>query len=108
MRPNAFKVGGYRFGATLRSRWTSYVSLVLFIAILGGVAMGTVAGARRTETSFTTLLDSRDASQLNGPIQVYNPQAGYNTGYSASAVAKVRRLPHVAQVEAMVGINAFP
>jgi hypothetical protein len=84
------------------------VSLALFIAILGGVAMGTVAGARSTETSFTTLLNSRDTSQLNGPIQVYNPQAGFNSGYSASAVEKVRRLPHVSQVETMVGLNAFP
>ena len=70
--------------------------------------MGTVAGARSTETSFTRLLDSRDTSQLIAPLQVYNPQAGYNSGYSASAVQRVRRLPHVVQVEAMVGINAFP
>jgi hypothetical protein len=108
VKPNTFKVSGYRFRATFRSRWTSYVSLVLFIAVLGGVAMGTVAGARRTETSFTTLLNSRDTSQLSGPIQVYNPQAGFDTGYSASAVAKVRGIPHVSQVESMVGINAFP
>lgn len=84
------------------------MSLALFIAVLGGVAMGTVAGARRTETSFTTLLNSRNTSQLYGPIQVYNPQAGYKTGYSASAVDLVRRLPHVAHVEALVGLNAFP
>ena len=108
MRPNAFKVGGYRFKSTLRHRWTSYVSLVLFIAVLGGVAMGTVAGARRTETSFTTLLNSRNSSQIYGVTQVYNPQAGYSTGYSASAVEKVRRLPHVAGVEPLVGLNAFP
>jgi hypothetical protein len=108
VRPKAFIVAGYRFRATLPSRWTSYVSLALFIALLGGVAMGTVAGARRTETSFTTLLNSRNTSQLDGPIQVYNPQAGFDTGYSSAAIAKVRRLPHVAHVEAYVGINAFP
>lgn len=108
MKPRAFKVGGYRFRSTLRSRWTTYVSLALFIAVLGGVAMGTVAGARRTETSFTSLLNSRNASQVFGPIQVYNPQAGYKTGYSASAIDLVRRLPHVAHVEALVGLNAFP
>jgi hypothetical protein len=70
--------------------------------------MGTVAGARSTETSFTDLLNSRNTSQLDGPIRVYNPQAGYKTGYSSSAVAEVRRLPHVTHVEALVGLNAFP
>jgi FtsX-like permease family len=84
------------------------VALVLFIAILGGVAMATVAGARNTENSFTTLLNSRNSSQLYGPVRVYNPQAGYNTGYSASAVTMIRRLPHVAHVESIIGLNAFP
>ena len=108
MNPSAFKVGRFRFQAALRGRWTSYLALVLFIAILGGVAIGTVAGARRTETSFTTLLNSRDTTQIYGAIQVYNPQAGYSTGYSASAVKQVRQLPHVAGVESEVGIDAFP
>lgn len=108
MSPSTFKVVTYRLRATLRDRWISYVSLALFIAVLGGVAMGTVAGARRTETSFTTLLNRQDSSQLFGAIQVYNPQAGFSTGYSASAVEKVGRLPHVARVEPMVGLNAFP
>jgi hypothetical protein len=108
MKPNPFKVGGYRFRATLRSSWTSYVALALFISVLGGVAMGTVAGARRTETSFTTFLNSRNPPQIYGAIQIYNPQAGYNTGYSASVIEKVRRLPHVARVEPIVGLDAFP
>lgn len=108
MKSRALRVGVYRFRSTLRGRWTAYVSLALFIAVLGGVALGTVAGARRTETSFTTLLNSRNTSQLSGAIQVYNPQAGYETGYSASALDRVRRLPHVAHVEALVGLNAFP
>jgi hypothetical protein len=108
VRPSPYKVSGYRFRATLNHRWTSYVSLVLFIAVLGGVAIGTFAGARRTESSFSTLLQTRNPSQLYAAIQVYNPQARFSTGYSASAVEKVRRLPHVAKVETIVGLNAFP
>jgi hypothetical protein len=84
------------------------VSLVLFIAVLGGVAMGTFAGARSTESSFSTLLKSRNPSQLYAIMQVYNPQAGFVAGYSASSVEEVRRLPHVTNVEPMVGLNAFP
>lgn len=102
------KVSAYRFRATFRDRWTNYAALALFIAILGGVAMATVAGAQRTATSFTTLLNNHDTSQLYGAIEFYNPQAGYTTGYSASAIEKVRQLPHVTQVNAMVGLNAFP
>jgi hypothetical protein len=108
VNPNAYKVGRYHFRATFRDRWTSYLALVLFIALLGGVAMGTVAGARRTETSFTTLLNSRNSSQIFGAIRVYNPQAGFSTGYSPSVIQEVRRLPHVAEVESIVGLNAFP
>ncbi|MEO9181736.1 MAG: FtsX-like permease family protein [Acidimicrobiales bacterium] len=108
MKPHALKVGGYRFRATLSERWTSYLSLILLIAILGGVAMGTVDGARRTETSFTTLLDRQNASQLEGPLQIYNPPAGYTTGYSVASIDKVRHLPHVKQVESLVGLNAYP
>lgn len=108
MRTRALTISGYRFRATFHDRWTSYVSLVLFLAVLGGVAMGTVAGARRTETSFTTLLNNHDTSQLYAALQIYNPQAGFPAGYSASALNEVRRLPHVSQVEAIVGLNAFP
>ncbi|MGD0852231.1 MAG: ABC transporter permease [Acidimicrobiales bacterium] len=108
MRSSPYRIGGYRFRATWRHRWVSYVSLALFIALLGGAAMATVAGARRTETSFTTLLDRSETPQLYAAIQVYNPQAGFNTGYSASNVEKVRRLAHVAGVEPLVGLNAFP
>ncbi len=108
MKSNALMVGGYRFRATLRERWTSYLSLMLLISILGGVAMGTVAGARRTEGSLTTLLDRQNTSQLEGPLQIYNPPAGYTTGYSVSSIDKVRHLPHVKQVESIVGLNAYP
>ncbi len=108
MNSRAFSVSAYRFRATLRHRWTSYVSLVLFIALLGGAAMGTIAGARNTESSFTRLIAEHNSSQLFVPIQVYNPQAGFDSGYSAAAIEKVRRLPHVIDVESMVGLNAFP
>ena len=80
----------------------------LFIAILGGVAMGTVAGARRTESSFGTLLQRSNSSQLEAQLRFYNPQAGFDSGYSAAAIAEVRALPHVSDVESIVGVNAFP
>jgi hypothetical protein len=104
----ALTIGGYRYRSTFRNRWPSYVALALFIAILGGVAMGTVAGARRTESSFGTLLNRSDSSQLEAPLQFYNPQAGFNSGYSPSAIEKLRSLAHVTNVESIVGVNAYP
>lgn len=108
VRPDPLKVGAYRFRANIRQRWASYAALALFIAVLGGVAMGTIAGARSTETSFTTLLNGRNTAQIYGPVQVYNPQAGFTTGYSASVIDQVRHLVHVSHVESLVGLNAFP
>ena len=71
MTRRAFTIGGYRLRATLRHRWTSYVSLALFIAILGGAAMGTVAGARQDrDIVHVTAQPDHDSSQLVGPIQV--------------------------------------
>lgn len=108
MRSHALRIALYRFRSSFRDRLASYVALVLFVAILGGVAMATVAGARRTETSFATLLNRYDSSQLVVPLQVYNPQAGFTSGYSAATVDQVRQLAHVKDVEAVVGLNAFP
>ena len=46
----ALRVAGYRFRATFRRRWDGYVALVELelIALMGGLAIGAVAGARRT------------------------------------------------------------
>lgn len=106
--PRALSVAWYRLRSTARRRWSSYLALVLLIGALGGTALGAVAGARTTASSFTSLVDSTNPSELFGPIQVYNPPAGFDTGYSASAVARVAALPHVSKVKSQIGLNAFP
>jgi hypothetical protein len=63
----------YRFRATFGRRRGGYLSLVLFVGLLGGLAMGSVAGARRTESSFPTFLASTNPSDLDvitGPLPV--------------------------------------
>ena len=45
---------GYRARATFRARWAGYLSLLLLVGLLGGVAMGALAAARRTQSSFST------------------------------------------------------
>lgn len=58
MTGGLLRVSGYRFRATFRRRWGAYLSLVLLVGLVGGVAMGAIAAARRTQASFATYLAS--------------------------------------------------
>ena len=40
-----FRVAWYRFRATFGRQWGGYLSIVVLIGLLGGLAMGAVAGA---------------------------------------------------------------
>lgn len=63
----------YRSGATFGRRRAGYLSVVLMIGLVGGISMGAVAGARRTESSFPTYLASTNPSDLDlitGPVPV--------------------------------------
>ena len=57
-------VARYRFGATLRRRWGGYLAIALLIGLVGGVAMGSIAAARRTQSSYPAFLASTNASDL--------------------------------------------
>jgi hypothetical protein len=37
---DAFRVAWYRFGRTLRRRWTGYLTITLLLGLVGGLAMG--------------------------------------------------------------------
>jgi hypothetical protein len=57
-------VSWYRFRATWHRQWAGYLTIVLLIGLLGGLAMGAIAGARRTESSYPTFLSGTDPSDL--------------------------------------------
>jgi hypothetical protein len=98
----------YRFRATWSQRWSGYVTIVVLIALLGGLSMAAVAGARRTQSSFTTFLASTNPSQLRFGTAAYNPALDENSGYDPATIRLLEHLAHVRKVESAVLLNAVP
>ena len=94
----------YRFRATFHRRWPGYLSLVLLIGLVGGLAMASIAGARRTQSSYTTFLAGTNPSDLS--VAVYNPAT--DGGPGPPLRAKIARLPGVKRVESLVTPTFVP
>lgn len=94
----AVRFAWYRLRATLGRRWSGYVGVVLIIGLVGGVAMASIAGARRTQSSYPTLLASTNPSDLT--MAVYTATA--NGGPGKSLKAAIARLPGVKRVVSAV------
>ena len=58
-------VAWFRFRAGWRHRRGGYLSLVLLIGLVGGVAIGAVAAARRTQSSYPAYMRSTNPSDLH-------------------------------------------
>src|SRR6202051_5164474 len=101
---NSFRVARYRFVSTFRVRWSGYVTIVLLVGLLGGLSMASVAGARRTQSSFATLMAGANSSQLFGLTGVYNPTIGQD-GYSASLNKRFEHLRYVKDVKTLIDMN---
>jgi hypothetical protein len=105
----SLRVARYRFGATFRHRWGGYLSLIVLVGLVGGLSMGALAAARRSQSSFATYLASTNPSNLG--VTVFggpNSGGGSLPTYSSSAVEAVARLPGVRHVEAAIPIAAAP
>src|ERR1700689_1141721 len=63
-----------------------------------------MAGARRTQSSFATLMAESNASQLLGLTSVYNPTIG-QTGYSPALIKSIGHLRYVKDVKSMADVN---
>lgn len=97
------RVAWYRFRTSFARRWSGYLSIVLLIGLVGGLAMASIAGARRTESSFHQFLESTNPSDLALITGIYHPDP---TGYDAAFVQKIAHLPYVTRVESRVGYEA--
>ena len=114
MRPAGSGLGTYSgsrgtaSGRTFGHRWGAYLSLVLLIGLVGGLSLGALAAARRTESSFPTFLASTNPSNLSLATALRNPALGYTTGYNGSLVATIARLPHVRRAESYSDFYSEP
>ena len=106
MNGQTVRVAWYRLRATFGRRRGGYLALILLVGVVGGVAMGALAAARRTQSSFTTYLASTNPSNLD--VSVYGSFDNTNVSYSSSATEKIAHLPGVKHVEAAIPLNDVP
>jgi len=87
-RGAVLRVAWFRFRGTFRRRWSGYLALAVLIGLVGGVAMGSVIAARRTDSSYPRFLASTNPSDLF--VQPFTTPA-----YAPGFVRQLARLPHV-------------
>ena len=97
----------YRFEATFRRRFGGYLAIALLIGLVGGIAMASIAAARRTQSSYPAFLKSTNASELTmSTYGVTNNSAANN--YSPQLSQVIAHLPEVKLVESWVGVAVVP
>jgi len=73
------RLAWYRFRVTFRRRVGGYLALVLLIGLVGGIALGSIAGARRTQSSFSTFLESTNPSDLHVSPFIFSDDPNANS-----------------------------
>jgi hypothetical protein len=71
MNAGASRIGWFWFRANFGRRWTNYLTIVVLVGAIGGLALGSVAAAGRTASSYNTFLASTNPSDLE--VTVFAP-----------------------------------
>jgi ABC-type antimicrobial peptide transport system permease subunit len=100
MNGPTLRVAWYRFRATFRHRWSGYVALAVLVGLVGGVALASVAAARRTDSSYPDFLTGTNPSDL---IVQPTTRPLYAPAFLDGQLA---RLKYVRHVETSEGFNA--
>ena len=108
MRDQRLAVPLYRLRATFGRRWGGYLSLVVLVGLIGGVGLGSLAAARRTQSSFSTFLAATNPSDLT--VSAYSGGSGGegNPDYDAALTARIAHLPGVRHVAAAFEVVGAP
>ena len=101
-----FRVVRYRLRATFGRRWTGYLAIVLLIGLLGGLAIGSIAAARRTQSSYPTFLASTNPSTLFVPTANWQPGSPNSAGADLGPSSASSACRFVRAVENEYNINA--
>lgn len=88
----------YRFRATFRRRAASYIGVALLLGLFGGVALASLAGARRTASAFPRFRRATNPSDIQVDAGPYDPEA----------VDAIGHLPQVARAATYVAFYAVP
>jgi hypothetical protein len=102
------RVASYRLRTTFRHKRAGYLAVVLLIGLIGGLAMGATAAARRTQSAFPIYLASTNPSDLNLPTASWQPGMPDTAGADPTIPDTLAKLPHVKRVENEYSINAQP
>jgi ABC-type lipoprotein release transport system permease subunit len=94
MNPTVAHVGV----ANARARWRTYAAIAVLLGLTAGLALFSVAGARRTQSSYARYLRSVNASTMS---------IGLAGGYDESLTAAVAAFPEVERSATYVGFNVF-
>ncbi len=98
----------YRFRATFHQRRGGYLTIVLLLGLVGGSALGAIAGARRTQSSYPVYLASTKPADLQVFTAFLNPALGAaeTSGYRRSTERRIAALPYVESQQSVVGFDA--
>ena len=91
-------VAWYRFRHTLRRRWIGYLAVALLIAVLGGVSLASIAGARRTSSALHRFMVASNPSDMATVIGPYDQEF----------IDAIARFPQVVGVRTWVGFLVAP
>ncbi len=108
MTRGALGVARYRLRTTFRHRWGGYLSLVILVALIGGLGLGSLAAARRTQSSFSTFLASTNPSDLSVAVYGGGVNGNSNPNYDPALTAAITRLPQVRHVAAAIEVTGAP
>ena len=96
MRGQRLGLVRYRTRSTFRHRWAGYLALIVLLGLVGGLGLGSLAAARRTQSSFSVLLATTNPSDLQ--VSIYSGDGTID--YRASLTREIARLPGVRHVAA--------
>jgi hypothetical protein len=104
---SAARVVWYRNRTTFARQWGTYLSLIVLIGLIGGIAMGSIAAARRTQAAYPAFLAATNASDLTmSTYGVTNDSSA--SSYSPKLTGNIARLSEVKRVESWVGVQVVP